>query len=119
MLGINDIEVMTRNEVRPVIATGTQIHSLIESLPEETPAPAPEPTDLSTSLPTSVPQELAAAEPEFARELTPGPISDPGLAGPTVPVDFQTAISSAHDSAIPMSEPIPHRGNDELGTPMR
>jgi len=42
MLGISDIEVMTRSEVRPVIAAGSQIRRLIERLPEGAPRPAPE-----------------------------------------------------------------------------
>jgi len=43
MLGISDIEVMTRSEVRPVIAAGTQIRRLIDQLPEGAPPPPSEP----------------------------------------------------------------------------
>ncbi len=46
-LGINDIEVMTRSQVRPAIATASGINALIERLPEQPvskpPPPAPPP----------------------------------------------------------------------------
>jgi hypothetical protein len=42
MPGISAIEAMTRSEVRPVIAAGTQIRRLIAELPEEVPPQPPE-----------------------------------------------------------------------------
>ena len=40
-LGISDIEVMTRSQVRPAIATGSGIDALIEQLPEHAVSPPP------------------------------------------------------------------------------
>ena len=89
MLGISDIEVMTRNEIRPVIATGTQIRRQIEQLPERTTTTAsPDPAITAASAvtlapqPTSPPQDgvdqLAAVHelPAIARtepDQTPAP----------------------------------------------
>ncbi len=71
MLGISDIEVMARSEVRPVIAVGSQIRSLIDELPDEGPPPAPEP-------PLLPPQpEPAAAEPDSAPEQPDPPSAVP------------------------------------------
>ncbi len=95
MLGISDIEVITRNEVRPLIATGTQIQSLIESLPEQVrpvvtelpgpPAPTPGPGG------DPAPGSMPASQPVPEQALTPGPM--PGqIAGPA-PAE-QDAVSA-------------------------
>lgn len=68
MLGVSDIEVMTRSEVRLVIATGTQIRRLIDELPDDPPRP---PVVLAP-LPA---EPAAAAEPEST-----GPRPDFGAA---------------------------------------
>jgi hypothetical protein len=73
-LGINDIEVMAKTEVRPVVATGAQLRALIENLPESGPA-APQFADDSPA-PASEPEpvhEDEIAEPEPQPERAPGP----------------------------------------------
>ncbi len=56
MLGISDIEVMTRSEVRPVIAARTQIQRLIGQLPEGVPPPVPETPPLPPQPVPAVPE---------------------------------------------------------------
>jgi hypothetical protein len=60
MLGISDIEVIAKAEVRPVIAMGTQIRRLVESLPARAPRPRPEPH----ARPAPTPSEPDEREPE-------------------------------------------------------
>jgi MshEN domain len=64
-LGLSDVEVMTRSEVRPAIASGSKIRALIERLPDEPrpqwPAP-PEP--LSPVAPPALQPEREVAAPE-------------------------------------------------------
>jgi hypothetical protein len=92
-LGISDIEVMAKSEVRPVVATGTQIRGLIERLPERLPVSPPQPLDDSSALgllpvsdpqpqPESAPEAEVAEEPEPVPEPQPEPIPEP----PPVPV---------------------------------
>jgi hypothetical protein len=98
-LGINDIEVMAKSEVRPVVATGTQIRGLIESLPGSPPVPPPLPPDDSArgsslepdapfqhdAQPESAPKAEIAEEPEPVQEIeaaeepepAPGPMPEP------------------------------------------
>jgi hypothetical protein len=71
-LGISDIEVMTRSEVRPVIAAGTQISHLIDELPEDAFSPAPEsaplPLEPTPDRPPAQPAPPAAAAPDSVWE---------------------------------------------------
>jgi hypothetical protein len=80
MLGISDIEVMTKSEVRPVVATGTQIQGLIERLPERLRVPPPRPPDDSSqpgASPEPGPQPEPAPEAEVAEESEPEPEPEP------------------------------------------
>jgi hypothetical protein len=61
-LGISDIEVMTRSEVRSVIAAGTQIRHLIDELPEDAFAPAPESAPLPVQSTPDRPPPRAAPD---------------------------------------------------------
>ena len=78
MLGITDIEVMAKSEVRAVVAAKTQIQRLIEHLPappeaevaEEwgpTPGPEPDPTPGFAAEPAPAPAPLSSDDP---RELS-------------------------------------------------
>jgi hypothetical protein len=88
-LGISDIEVMTRSDVRPAIATASAIEALVERLPEQpvqSPAvqepapeeaeaePAPDPIEngaLPTGLGDHDPIMVEASEPEHPPEPEP------------------------------------------------
>jgi type II secretion system (T2SS) protein E len=72
MLGISDIEVMAKSEVRPVVATGTQIQALTERLPERLPVPPPPPPEES-----SVPEPPPVSEPKPEPQPEPEPESEP------------------------------------------
>ncbi len=61
-LAVSDIEAITRSEVRPVIATGRGIQSLIEQLPEEPARHAPPPEPVGE--PEPEPVAMAAEPPE-------------------------------------------------------
>jgi len=63
MLGISDIEVMTRSQVQTVIATRSQIERLIGDLPEQDPPPPPAPP--AEAQPEAPEPEGAAAPPEL------------------------------------------------------
>ncbi|MGE5407853.1 MAG: hypothetical protein ACM3NV_04515 [Syntrophothermus sp.] len=79
MLGISDIEVTTRSEVRLVVAARSQIQRLIDKVPAEPPRAAPEPPPLA--------QTPAAAERE-PPAVTPGPAAaqpEPPIAAPEPP----------------------------------
>ncbi len=102
MLGINDIEVMTRNEVRPLIATGTQIQSLIETLPVQE---RPTVTELP-ELPATTTEPHGEPEPRSTTTLHPQP--PPELAAPPEPAPEQIAEP-------PPSEAATQGGHDSRG----
>ena len=100
MLGISDIEVMTRNEVRPLIATGTQIQSLIKKLPAperpvvaELPEPPPAPTTEPNGWPGAGSED--SPQPESESELTPKPM----LAQSAEPAPAEQASALAEERA--------------------
>lgn len=77
-LGINDIEVMTRSEVRPVIATASGIQGLIEGLPKEVPSRPPlEPLPTPEAAPTRL---EPVPTPEAEQPAPPAPQSSPAPA---------------------------------------
>ena len=69
-LGISDIEVMTKSEVRPSVATPTDIRALIERLPPDLPRKAPSPEVPPMSQPSPTPE---APPPSNAQPMSPGP----------------------------------------------
>lgn len=91
-LGISDIEVMTKSEVRRVIATPSGIEKLIERLPDEPPAqPSPPPEPQWPEAPPAVqpggeieareevqPEPPLASEPPLALEPQPAPSGELG-----------------------------------------
>jgi hypothetical protein len=114
-LGISDIEVMTKSDVRPVVGAGTQIRRLIERLPERPPVQPPQSPDES-SAPGSLPEPALQPEPkpapapeaELTEEPEPAPVTepvpepapqvpDPAVAGPPPP-------EPASASAAPLSD---------------
>jgi outer membrane biosynthesis protein TonB len=94
MLGISDIEVMAKSEVRPVVATGTQIQGLIERLP----VPPPQPPDES-SAPGSLP------EPEPQPEPVPVPVPQPEPVPVPVPQPEPVPVPVAEPAPEPEPEP--------------
>jgi hypothetical protein len=103
MLGISDIEVMTKSEVRPVVATETQIQGLIERLPERLHVPPSQPLDDFSppgSSPEPGPQPEPAPEADVAEEseLEPEPVPEPE------PVEPATA---GQPQPEPAPEPAP------------
>jgi len=98
-LGISDIEVMTRCEVRRAVAPASEIRALIEQLPEEpspqraavavgsqiesesTPEPEPEPEPVPTPEPESAPVSTSRPEPEPEPEPEPRPEPEQPVAG--------------------------------------
>jgi len=82
MLGVSDIEVMTRNDVRTVIAMGTQIQGLIARLPDREPQPV---ADWQQSV-------AADASPDVTPAADPASDAQPGVppeAQPGVPPEAQ------------------------------
>lgn len=96
MLGISDIEVIAKSEVRPVVAAGTQIYRLIESLPERLPVPSsqspksmqpgpsgerrgppPDPARATTVAEEPQPAPVPEPQPEPAPIPGPPPIPEP------------------------------------------
>lgn len=95
-LGINDIESIARSEVRPVIASASGIHDLIERLPAPgTPIPPPPPEAEAVEAPKAeeTEEEIEEERPEERREpppppsppLRPGPPPVPRLEPPPMP----------------------------------
>jgi hypothetical protein len=77
-LGISDIEVMTKSEVRPVIAAADEIASLIERLPEHNGAAKPPTTQAPSApepQPESKPPPVSTPDPELQQESEPPPLS--------------------------------------------
>jgi len=122
MLGISDIEVMAKCEVRPVVATGTQIQGLIERLPERLPVPPPQPPEDSSapgSLPEPDPQPEpepepapeaeaeVAEEPEPAPEPQPEPVPEPVPEPEPEPEPIPQPEPPSDPQPEPAPEPIP------------
>jgi outer membrane biosynthesis protein TonB len=72
MLGISDIEVLAKAEVRPVIATGSQIRRAIEGLPRALAVPAG-----SSARQNEAPPTPSYPAPELAPEPGPEPAPPP------------------------------------------
>jgi hypothetical protein len=134
MLGISDIEVIAKSEVRPVVATGTQIRGLIERLPVRPPQPpvessapgsAPAPSSESDPAPASEVAEepVPSSVPEvgLAEEPDPPPVpevakeSDPPLAPPVAeepePLPVPEVAEEPEPSAVPELTPAPPSGD--------
>jgi len=108
MLGISDIEVIAKSEVRPVVATGTQIQGLIERLPECLPVPPPQPPDES-SAPGSLPEPEPQPEPEPETEVAEEPEPEETEPAP-VPVPEpapQPELPNPAAAGRPQPEPAP------------
>jgi hypothetical protein len=130
MLGISDIEVIAKSEVRPVVATGTQIRGLIERLPVRSPQPpvessapgsAPAPSSESDPapasevaeepVPSSVPEVALAEEPdpppvpEIAKE--PDPPLAPPVAEEPEPLPVPEVAEEPEPSPVPEPVPVP------------
>jgi hypothetical protein len=84
-LGVSDIEVVAKTEVRPVIASAAQIRGLIDSLPERLrvappppPEPEPEPDPIRPPAPETAPEPRVETEvqpePEPLAEPEPEPV---------------------------------------------
>jgi hypothetical protein len=117
-LGISDIEVMTKSEVRPVIAAAGEIASLIERLPEADavakarttapppafePAPQTEPPPVSEQSPVSEPPPAPVAQPEAQPQSEPPPLS---VAEPQPPPEPEPEPESpAKLTQLPQPEP--------------
>lgn len=127
MLGINDIEVMAKSEVRPAVATGAQIRGLIEGLadapsrrhdellppdPQPKPAPQPEPAPeaeiveepepVPAPVPEPVPEPPPVPTPEPEPEPEPAPVPEPVPEPPPVPPEPEPQPEPA-----PQPEPPP------------
>jgi DNA repair exonuclease SbcCD ATPase subunit len=129
-LGISDIEVMTRSEVRPAIATASGIRALIDRLPDH---PASKPPPPPSPEPEAVPEPMqeieAEAEFDEADSQPPPPAAAPdptanGVTGLghafepvsdhspepetfTVPEPVSFAVPEQEESTQPESEPEP------------
>ncbi len=102
MLGISDIEVMTRNEVRPVIATGAQIQALIERLPDRASPPA---TDWEqTPTPEAEPNPPLEAQAAPPLEAEPDP---PLEAQAAPPLEAEPAPQPEAQAAPPPVAVVP------------
>ena len=90
-LGISDIEVMTRSQVRPAIASATSLETLIERLPEQAAAPPlpPEPEEVEMSEDEQTVDESALVDEQTSEEpmielVEPEPELDPSANGDSV-----------------------------------
>ncbi len=92
-LGISDIEVMTRNSVRPAIATSAGIDALIEGLPEhpvsrpaiaEPPAAEESPAEVPPEEPSA--EEPARQEPQAEEPATEEPATEQSPIEPVIEV---------------------------------
>jgi len=104
MLGVSDIEVMTRNDVRTVIAMGAQIQALIERLPDREPQPVTDRQQSAT--PEAEPEGAPEVEPEVRREIEPQGLTE---VEPEVR-DIQPGVVQEIESEVPaeaLSPPPP------------
>ncbi|HEX6227948.1 MAG TPA: hypothetical protein VFZ41_00625 [Solirubrobacterales bacterium] len=142
-LGISDIEVMTKSEVRPVIASAGGIGSLIERLPDSVDSgaaaksrprfgaspPDPEPEKSSTPPPLSVieqeppePTLQSKQEPASAIDSTPPPpqeLAPPPETGPEPPQELapppETGPKPPQElESAPWTAPFPQEGPESL-----
>jgi hypothetical protein len=118
-LGVSDIEVVAKTEVRPVIAAAPQIRGLIDSIPEgvrvtraqepePAPAPSPDPQPAPEPTPEQPPApEPASEEPEPAPEPDPepDPAPEPPLPEPD-PVP-EPEPDPAPEPPLPEPDPVP------------
>jgi hypothetical protein len=127
MLGISDIEVLAKTEVRAVIATGSQIRRTIEGLPSalavpgglsagraETPPstpppsfPEPEPTPSPEPQPDPEPASSPEPEPEPAPPPEPEPEPEPEESPPLVPVPEPEPEPEESPPLVPVPDPEP------------
>ena len=77
MLGISDIEVMAKTEVRPVIAAGSQIRRVIEALPANPPASRSQPPEPPEPPAAPVPPPAPEPQPPPEPESQPPPVTEP------------------------------------------
>jgi hypothetical protein len=125
MLGINDIEVMAKTEVRPAVATGAQIRGLIEGLadvpsrrhdellqPEPAPqpdlAPPPEPAPEAEIVeePEPVPAPVPEPVPEPPPVPTPEPEPEPAPTPPPEPAPEAEIVEEPEPVPAPVPEPV-------------
>lgn len=137
-LGISDIEAITRSEVRPVIATASGVHGLIERLPNEpamhAPPPAPEvepamhapppeaETEVEVEAGTTMPEEavVEAPVPEAMVEVAPVPEAVEETAIPEVAVEETPIPEAVEETPTPEAmedAPIPEAVVEETTTP--
>jgi hypothetical protein len=114
MLGISDIEVIAKSEVRPMVAAGTQIQDLIERLPARPSAPPPQ-SPAGSSLPEPTPEPELPAEPEPAPapeptlepEPEPAPAPEPTLEPEPEPAPAPEPTLEPEPEPEPAPEPEP------------
>jgi outer membrane biosynthesis protein TonB len=112
MLGISDIEVIAKAEVRPVIAMGSQIRRLVESLPASAPRPRPTPQ----ARPAPAPPEPAPAPPEPESESPEPESPEPELAPKPEP-DVPEEPEPSPPPLRPVPEPDPAPAPDPQPEP--
>jgi MshEN domain len=101
MLGVSDIEVMTRNDVRTVIAMGAQIQALIERLPDREPPPVTDRQQSAT--PEAKPDGPPEVEPEVRRDVEP---QGPPKVEPDVP-NVEPGVVQEVEPEVPAEAPSP------------
>lgn len=115
VLGVSDIEVMTRNDVRPVIAMGSQIQALVERLPDHKPRSAadgqqPLAPDAEAEVPPDAGAEVGPKAPSDAGPKTPSDARPEARGEPPTegsePVEAQTP-PQAGPEAPPVGRPNP------------
>lgn len=117
-LGICDIEAMTRSEVRPVIATASGIHGLIERLSDEPAVQAPPPAQGQDPTP---PHEQAPApfrpeqRPESPAAVPPEPQAEPPAGREPEPQVVPEPEPEPTPQAAPQAEPTPESTPTEGG----
>jgi len=129
-LGISDIEVLTCSEVRRVIATPSQLQSLIQRLPAELPAPPPvlelieEPEPESAPEPEEVPQMETDATPdrsetmsEFEPPEPPQAMPEPPHAMPEPPQLIRQMEEAPQDYFSAPPPPPPSQDSDQEPEP--
>jgi MshEN domain len=123
MLGVTDIEVMTRNDVRTVIAMGAQIQALIERLPDRERLPAADRQPAAASeaaAPPEVEPEVVRpeappeVEPEVVREAEPRVVQEVEPEGPTEGPPAPAPLSAPPDPAARPSAPPEPDGEDDV-----
>ena len=107
MLGISDIEVMAKTEVRPVIAAGSQIRRVIEALPANPPASRSQPPEPPEPPAAPVPPPAPEPQPPPEPESQPPPVTEPEVEVPEEPApESQPPPVTEPEVEIP-EEPAP------------